>query len=1255
MRERLGFLGFGLVALVVVFALFATSQLSAAPRLPTDVVISQVYGGGGNSGATYKNDFVELFNRGTITVSLDGWSIQYASDTGSVWSVTPLSGTIAPGHFYLIQQAAGSGGTISLPTPDVISKTAMSATSGKVALVKNTTTLVGTCPIDPSVPPTIADFVGYGSSPCAETKAASAPSNTTAILRANNGCTDTDDNSKNFSTGTPTPRNSASPLAQCALPTSTPTLVPVRSVVINEIAWSGTDANSNHEWIELYNTLNTAISIANWTLVGSTINIQFPATATIPALGYFLLERSSDLPVMDISADWIYTNGLNNSGETLTLSDSRGSVVDTANASGGAWPAGNTSPSYSTMERRNASLGDLNTNWVSNDGAHRNGVDANGKPLNGTPKNLNSASLLLTQTPTSTPTNTPTNTPTKTPTSTPTKTPTNTPTRTPTNTPTATRAPENLLLVEVLYDGTQIDEGDEFITVYNPLTRVVDIGGYKIGDGEVPGGEGMYLFPLKTNINSKQSLIIAKNADQFQARFGFLPDFELEPSGNGLTDNPSVSNLAKYSVWSSDSIALSNSGDEVVLLGPNDELVDSVAWKNGLFNKVGLTGTASANAPLSLQRYGVQDTNNMTFDFFYDHPSPNVLAMPPAPPASNPGRSIGSGMFVYWGDTHSHSTVSDGSGPPSMAFATARSNGLHFIGLTDHDSELTTDAWKGMGEAADAANVDNAFVALRGFEFTSSDGHISIFNTTNFITRTNSCCDTLAKLYTWLGAQPNVVAQFNHPYWQYGGDFKSLSFNSTALVPMMLIEVGNNARNQYATFESQYIQALSRGWHVAPTNNSDHHGLLWGADSAHRLGVIAPALTRNNVLDAISTRRVFATEDQNLAIALRANGAWMGSTIRNQLDINWTVTVSDVDAESIQLAFFDNGTIARTQSFTTSNVTWNFTYNGTPQHYYFVRAIQADGNTAYTAPIWTDNTPLPMPILPTPEPKENKKFLGPVSAETAHSAGVGLVIDFEGCITVPPGIFSDRYIYLQDHTGGIRAYMASKTGDFFPIQLYDRVAVRGQTQGTTSEREIVIEDVSTVQLRGTCAPVIPKVFSTGSIDKTTEGALVQVQGAIKSIDQYELLLDDGSGAVLVYVDITTRIRLSRFARGQTIRVTGVVSRVHSRPAILPRYDIDIGLVNAPSSTRTNTPTRSTVSPAPTRTPTLSLNAIGRALPTPSNTPIATPRGFLSATPGPIQVSHSIIDGTAAAVIGGTSSIFASFIFFGLAAWLARRK
>ncbi len=200
----------GLQSNTVSLTIGGISLPSSSPK----VVLTQIFGGGGNSGAPLRNDFIEIFNSGQSPINLSNWSVQYASATASTWSVTPLTAlTLAPGQYYLIQEAGGSNG-ISLPTPDAIGTIAMAATAGKVALVRSTTALSGTCPADPN----IVDLVGYGSTAnCfTGTAPAPAPSNTNSILRKLNGCTDTRSNSADFAAAKPDPRNSASPANICA-------------------------------------------------------------------------------------------------------------------------------------------------------------------------------------------------------------------------------------------------------------------------------------------------------------------------------------------------------------------------------------------------------------------------------------------------------------------------------------------------------------------------------------------------------------------------------------------------------------------------------------------------------------------------------------------------------------------------------------------------------------------------------------------------------------------------------------------------------------------------------------------------------------------------------------------------------------------------------------------------------------------------------------------------------------------------------
>ncbi len=178
------------------------------------VVISQIFGGGGNSGAPFRNDFIEIFNAGNTTVNLAGWSIQYSGATSSTWSMTAFSATaLAPGQYYLVQQAGGNNGAL-LPAPDAVGAIAMAAGAGKVALVKNTTVLTGACPNDLN----IVDLVGYGGNASCFKGSAPAPaaSNTNAATRNANGCTDTQNNASDFSIASPHPRNSTSPRNPCS-------------------------------------------------------------------------------------------------------------------------------------------------------------------------------------------------------------------------------------------------------------------------------------------------------------------------------------------------------------------------------------------------------------------------------------------------------------------------------------------------------------------------------------------------------------------------------------------------------------------------------------------------------------------------------------------------------------------------------------------------------------------------------------------------------------------------------------------------------------------------------------------------------------------------------------------------------------------------------------------------------------------------------------------------------------------------------
>lgn len=191
----------------------AVALSALAPAANAAVVISQVYGGGGNSGATIKNDFIELFNNGATAQTIGGWTVQYASSTGSTWQSTLIpAGTLLPaGQYFLIKQAIGAGGTVDIAF-DLAGVIPMSGSSGKVALANNATALSGAAPLGGAV----LDIVSYGTGTPTEGTATPVLTNTTAAIRNGNGCTDTGDNNADFTVAAPNPRTLASPAVTCS-------------------------------------------------------------------------------------------------------------------------------------------------------------------------------------------------------------------------------------------------------------------------------------------------------------------------------------------------------------------------------------------------------------------------------------------------------------------------------------------------------------------------------------------------------------------------------------------------------------------------------------------------------------------------------------------------------------------------------------------------------------------------------------------------------------------------------------------------------------------------------------------------------------------------------------------------------------------------------------------------------------------------------------------------------------------------------
>ncbi|TWP33579.1 lamin tail domain-containing protein [Leekyejoonella antrihumi] len=202
-----------LTSVLAISSLAVATAMAAAPSahaVSANLVVSEVYGGGGNSGTTLASDFIELYNTSDQPVDLTGWTVKYWSAQGTTAQTTSLTGSIPAGGHFLVKEADGSNaGAGALPAPDATGTIALSATAGRVAVV------------DPNG--TVVDLVGWGNASQSEGTAAEYTSNTTSIARVS-ACTDTDNNAADFVAGSPTPQNTGTPAGDCTTgPTPPPT------------------------------------------------------------------------------------------------------------------------------------------------------------------------------------------------------------------------------------------------------------------------------------------------------------------------------------------------------------------------------------------------------------------------------------------------------------------------------------------------------------------------------------------------------------------------------------------------------------------------------------------------------------------------------------------------------------------------------------------------------------------------------------------------------------------------------------------------------------------------------------------------------------------------------------------------------------------------------------------------------------------------------------------------------------------------
>ena len=353
----------------------------------------------------------------------------------------------------------------------------------------------------------------------------------------------------------------------------------------------------------------------------------------------------------------------------------------------------------------------------------------------------------------------------------------------------------------------------------------------------------------------------------------------------------------------------------------------------------------------------------------------------------------------YFGQLHSHTQYSDGAGTLTDALRYVEnlpaSANVQFVAFTDHsnyfdsssspnveaalyDTSLVKDSdanhsWKTYKDTIAKFNKDNAgsMVAIGGFEMTWSGGpgHINTFNTPGIVSRNNKTLnnktdDAGMKAYYALLSQAegaSSISQFNHPGTTFG-NFKDFNYWDPVIDSRMyMVEVGNGegqigAGGYYPSYE-QYIMALDKGWHLAPTNNQDNHKGKWGNANDARDVILTDSFTEDGIYEAIRALRMYATEDKNLELTYTVNGLMMGSSITEIPDkLNVEVTVNDPDAsDSIAKVevVANSGKVAYTWDNAAQLRSGKLSATLDPSYsYYFIRVTQKDGDLAVTSPVW---------------------------------------------------------------------------------------------------------------------------------------------------------------------------------------------------------------------------------------------------------------------------------------------------------------
>lgn len=336
------------------------------------------------------------------------------------------------------------------------------------------------------------------------------------------------------------------------------------------------------------------------------------------------------------------------------------------------------------------------------------------------------------------------------------------------------------------------------------------------------------------------------------------------------------------------------------------------------------------------------------------------------------GGKPGVSYNLYFGDLHSHTGYSDGYGTPAQAYAAAKAAGADFLATTDHSKWISPTEWAmTLNEAANATS--STFAALPATEYWLEGGlgELNVYGL-NYLppdwTSFGYKQVRLQNFYDWLANQTGGSAQWNHPDYMTQTEYSDFGYYSANRDKgVNIIEICNQGSYDWqgtTNWESSYVLALDKGWHVMPAANSDTHATNWISGYDVRTVLLAPSLSPANLYAAMSACRGYATQDKNLQISYTLNGQVMGSTLPRASTYTASIHVRDPDGtpnDAITLIEIvsDGGKVVASLPANSATVDWTLSLASGGAHYFYLRVSTMSnitggpGVTAWTAPIWT--------------------------------------------------------------------------------------------------------------------------------------------------------------------------------------------------------------------------------------------------------------------------------------------------------------